>query len=188
MVEVMRTAMHDLAEILSERFNFELPKSGFWQFDNGGENKARSDQSLLPHLTFYLCQNKTMFMYGSLLIEQLFLDKLHINFLVAGHTHCENDQVYSSYSHVLKRKVLFIATPLGLEYYIQEVGRSESEKIQGKRGAVVNEDEEEAIESMKHYRRASIFRRIDVIYDVAKLLSRFLNTAIKYHQVPHCFM
>jgi hypothetical protein len=132
-------------------------------------------------------QNKTMFAYASYLIEQNFLDRVHINFLVTGHTHCENDQVYSSYSYALKRKTLFIGTPLGLEYYIQDVARGVSEKfVKGKVGHDEYVDEDD--DSMTHYRRARIWKRINCVYDVVAMLKPYINSRIKYHQVPHCFM
>lgn len=128
-----------------------------------------------------------MFAYVSYLIECGCMDKISINFLVAGHTHCEPDQVYSSYSYVLKRDSLFIATPLALEYYLQEVGRTSVPREVSTQGSQTKESDDDA-ECLKHYRKAAVFRRIDVLYDVKTMLKPYLNKALKYYQVPHCFM
>jgi len=121
------------------------------------------------------------------------MDQIFINFLVAGHTHCEPDQVFSSYSYVLKRDSLFIATPLGLEYYLQEVGRA-SKPLELDQSAeldeVVDKDQsasDDDVEVLKHYRKAAVFRRIDVLYDIKAMLKPYLNNSLKYYQVPHCY-
>jgi len=40
LIEVVRQTMADLAEILAVEHNLEFPRSGFWQYDNGSENKV----------------------------------------------------------------------------------------------------------------------------------------------------
>jgi len=131
-----------------------------------------------------------MFAYVSYLIECGCMDQICINFLVAGHTHCEPDQVFSSYSYVLKRDCLFIATPGGLEHYLQEVGRIAKPLDIVDDGVKIDGDEsssEADAEVLKHYRKAAVFRRIDVLYDIKAMLKPYLNNNLKYYQVPHCY-
>ena len=130
-----------------------------------------------------------MFAYVSYLIECCCMEQIFINFLVAGHTHCEPDQVFSSYSYVLKRDSIFIATPLGLEYYLQEVGRA-SKPVEIVEPVDVDEDQsgtDDDVEVLKHYRKAAVFRRIDVMYDIKAMLKPYINNSLKYYQVPHCY-
>jgi hypothetical protein len=95
MVEVLRLALLDLAELLST-LHMSLPLTLFLQFDNCGENK-----------------NKEMFCYLSLLIEYGHFKYIQVNFLIVGHTHCRLDQYFSTICAIL-RSAQFIATTIAL--------------------------------------------------------------------------
>lgn len=186
-IEVLRQALFDLDRFVRTKYKCGIPKKGDLQYDNGSENKVLSlTKAVAINDSFcFVFKNKFMFAFVSYLIECGCFDKISINFLVAGHTHCEPDQVYSSYSYVLKRDSLFIATPLGLEYYLQEVGRASAPK------EVVVDDQlssDDDAEVLKHYRKAAVFRRIEVLYDIKTMLKPYLNNSLKYYQVPHCFV
>jgi len=95
MVEVLRTAISDLAEDL-HNVGLSLPRSLALQLDNCGENK-----------------NKVMFSYLSLLIEAHLFDTIYVNFLIVGHTHTTIDQYFGVLTEAIKR-AYFIGSPLSL--------------------------------------------------------------------------
>ena len=85
MIEVIRNAISDLAQLLSEQ-GLNLPWIGDIQMDNSGENK-----------------NKEMFAYFSLLVETNIMNKLHAHFFIVGHTHSSPDQYFSVMSKTVKK-------------------------------------------------------------------------------------
>ena len=111
----------------------------------------------------FIEQNGTIYCYFSQLIEQGFLDIIHVNFMIVGHTHAPIDQIFSSYTKI-KRKACFIGTPAALFYYIQNHG-------QGSRC----------------YRKPIVCKQLDVFFDYVKAFKPFLNKSIRYFGVPHVF-
>jgi hypothetical protein len=95
MVEVIRQAMADLGEQLAIR-GLELPKVGFFSFDNSGENK-----------------NRSVFAYFSLLVEMKILQRIELYFLIVGHTHTPLDQYFSVLSRRIK-SVRFVGSPASM--------------------------------------------------------------------------
>ena len=95
MIELMRTAINDLA-VLLQNIALKLPRKLFLQFDNCGENK-----------------NKYMFTYLSILVQEFYFDSIQVNFLIVGHTHACIDQYFSCLSDVIYSRS-FIGSPLAL--------------------------------------------------------------------------
>ena len=77
MVEVMRRAISKLRELLAEK-GLMLPKTGYFSFDNCGENK-----------------NRSLFAYFAMLVELELFSVIEVYFLVVGHTHTPLDQYFS---------------------------------------------------------------------------------------------
>jgi len=103
-----------------------------------------------------------MFTYLSVLVEEGYFNYIYVNFLIVGHTHCSIDQYFSSLSGKIHRKE-FIGSPLSLLELIKlDIGT-------------------------KKRRVAIIARRIVVYYQISEALTPYINKAIKYISIPHCF-
>jgi hypothetical protein len=74
MCQVILSFIEDLKKRLQERGQ-KLPRKGIFQFDNSGETKNKEINALM-----------------STLIELVFFDEIHCNFLVVGHIYCSVDQ------------------------------------------------------------------------------------------------
>ena len=105
-------------------------------------------------------KNKEMFGYMSLLVEGFFFDSVDINFLIVGHTHASIDQYFSVIAKAIFRSH-FIGTPLAL----MELIRRCNNQLFG-------------------IRQQSIVRDIVVYYDIKSALAPYLNTKIKYYNLP----
>jgi len=102
-----------------------------------------------------------MFVWLSALVELEIFDKVHINFLIVGHTHASIDQFFS----VLKKDIdfcRFIGSPLSLLYMLK------------RRGHPFGTDK-------KRFEKCTILvaRQLEVVYDVYKPFKEICNTAVK---------
>ena len=143
MVEVQRLAMSDLARLLAKH-GMRLPKHGMLQFDNCPENK-----------------NKEMFCYFSLLIELGILDRVEINFLIVGHTHCCIDQYFSVLSGAVKGSE-FIGSPTSIQFLYQYAHSNSKD-------------------------RPLMQRVLHSTYDYVKMFQPYVNKVVHY-LVPHSFL
>jgi hypothetical protein len=105
-------------------------------------------------------KNKEMFGYMSLLVEGFFFDAVEMNFLIVGHTHASIDQYFSVIAKAI-RNSHFIGTPLALMELIRRCN----------------------IQLFGSHQQ-SIVREILVYYDVKKAFAPYLNTKIKYYNLP----
>jgi hypothetical protein len=134
-----------------EARNWPMPRNLHLQFDNCGENK-----------------NKEMFCYASLLVESKFVDEVHLNFLVVGHTHCNLDQEFSCVSKRIDN-CCYIGSPLAMrELYLTVHDPEWNPDIIGNRKYISVH--------LKH------------THDWRDFFKDIVNTSIKYFQVPHRFM
>jgi hypothetical protein len=85
MCQIILSLIEDLKKRLQERGQ-KLPRKGIFEFDNSGENKNKEVNALM-----------------STLIEMFYLDEIHCNFLVVGHTHCSVDQYFGVCTKVVKK-------------------------------------------------------------------------------------
>jgi hypothetical protein len=101
-----------------------------------------------------------MYAYLSGLVELKHFDSIFINFLIVGHTHGADDQLFS----VLGRKIhwaRFIGSPMSLD----------------------------ALLKIAHARpedRPHLVKRIKVIYDIKTALDPYINKGVHNYQYPHC--
>jgi hypothetical protein len=118
-------------------------------------------------------------MFCTILVDLGYFDIIEIYFLVVGHTHCPLDQVFSqllfacSQSHfsqtlgaasTVVHNSNFIASPIALRHLLTSLHQySET------------------------YTRPSVFRKIEVIYDVKKAFLPLLNRKINKGFFPHCY-
>jgi hypothetical protein len=141
LIEVIRQCMLDLQEKLGEH-GLPLPQQAMFQFDNCGENK-----------------NKLMFTYLSLLIERSDFTRIQVNFLIAGHTHCVDDQYFSTLSQKNK-ECEFIGTPMAMKHLFTLVKSSRSK-----------------------YKPPLVQKQIEVVFNVWEALAPYMNNDIHYYQV-----
>jgi len=120
-----------------------LPLKALFQFDNSGENKNKEVNALM-----------------STLIEKVYFDEIHCNFLVAGHTHCSVDQYFGVCTKKIKAQ-WWIGSPLSFQNLLLTAHSDPT-------------------------RRPTINRQIYVIYDFRTFFQPILNK-IAWCQVPHCF-
>ena len=105
-------------------------------------------------------KNKEMFGYMSLLVEGFFFDAVEMNFLIVGHTHASIDQYFSVIAKAI-RNSHFIGTPVAL----MELIRRCNLQLFGSH-------------------QQSIVREIFVYYDIKKAFAPYLNSKIKYYNLP----
>ena len=105
-------------------------------------------------------KNKEMFGYTSLLVEGFYFDSVEINFLIVGHTHASIDQYFSVISKAIHNSH-FVGTPLAL----MELIRRCNIQLYG-------------------LHQPSIVRDIVVYYDMKTALAPYLNSKIKYYNLP----
>ena len=96
-----------------------------------------------------------------MLVELGFVDRIFLNFLIVGHTHCSIDQYFSVLTRAIK-KCSFIGSPMALWNLY----------------AVAHKNEK---------RRPSINKLIEVVYDMKAMLKPYLNPAM-YFTIPHVFV
>jgi hypothetical protein len=101
-----------------------------------------------------------MFGYMSLLVEGFFFDAVEMNFLIVGHTHASIDQYFSVIAKAI-RNSHFIGTPVAL----MELIRRCNLQLFGSH-------------------QQSIVREILVYYDIKKAFAPYLNSKIKYYNLP----
>ncbi|KAJ1384711.1 hypothetical protein B484DRAFT_410710 [Ochromonadaceae sp. CCMP2298] len=141
MIEIQRQALIDLSKKLCI-MGLNMPQELHFQFDNCGENK-----------------NKEMFVYMSALVETFKFSKIHINFLIVGHTHASIDQFFSTLSKAING-CNFIGTPQALMHLFM-TKRSRSK---------LTEDF-----------KIGLSKQIQVYYDYVKLFAPYTNTLIHIH-------
>jgi hypothetical protein len=103
-----------------------------------------------------------MLAYLSVLVELNYFDTIYLNFLIVGHTHGPDDQLFS----VISKKVLsarFIGSPMAMEALIKTAHKR-------------SED------------RPYLVKRIKVAHDIKTAMDPFINNAIHRYQFPHCFL
>lgn len=113
-----------------------------------------SDHGPLRTLPHHNWQNRTMFGYLSLLVQQFMYESIEINFLLVGHTHAFIDQYFSVLSNAIS-KAKFIGSPLSLMHLLETAHSLESSK------------------------RPLVVRKLNVYYDVATFLKPYTNDKIK---------
>jgi len=142
MCQVILSFIEDLKKRLQERGQ-KLPRKGIFQFDNSGENKNKEVNALM-----------------STLIELVFFDEIHCNFLVVGHTHCSVDQYFGVCTKVIQRKH-WIGSAMSFQSLLK----------------IAHNDPK---------RRPTVNRQIVVIFDFRNYFAPIINK-IGWCQVPHCF-
>ena len=106
-------------------------------------------------------QNKVMFGFASLLVEQGIFEEVRMYFLIVGHTHGCLDRYFSHLSKYIKNAT-FIGSPLSLQHLF-ETGPSEDGVF------------------------PAVNRQVRCFFDWKTFLTPFLNKHIRNHQVPHVF-
>jgi len=103
-----------------------------------------------------------MFTFASALVEHGWFQSIEINFLIVGHTHSSIDQYFSVLSKAIY-KAEFIGSPLSIQALCSQAHKD------GRAPPAVN-------------------RQIEVYYDIQSVLKPYINSKIKFFQVPHCFV
>jgi len=142
MCQIILSLIEDLKKRLQERGQ-KLPRKGIFQFDNSGENKNKEVNALM-----------------STLIEMDYLDEIHCNFLVVGHTHCSVDQYFGVCTKIIK-KMHWIGSPLSFQSLLKTAHNDPR-------------------------RQPTVNRQIIVIFDFRSYFAPIINK-IGWCQVPHCF-
>jgi hypothetical protein len=142
MCQVILSVIEDLTKLL-QSVDQNLPRKAIFQFDNSGENKNKEVNALM-----------------STLIEKFYLDEIHCNFLIVGHTHCSVDQYFGVCTKKIKAQ-WWIGSPLSFQNLLLT---AHSDPI----------------------RRPTVNRQIHVVFDFRAFFQPILNK-IAWCQVPHCF-
>ena len=142
MCQIILSVMEDLSKRLAG-FDQQLPRKALFQFDNCGENKNKEVNALM-----------------STLIEKFYMDEIHCNFLVVGHTHCCVDQYFGVCTECIHSQH-WIGSPLSFQHLLLTAHNNPN-------------------------RRPTVNRQISVIYDFRAYFKPILNK-IGWCQVPHCF-
>lgn len=111
-----------------------------------------------------LSQNKYLFSYLSLLIQEDHFKVIEVYFLIVGHTHASIDQYFSVLARVIYYSK-FIGSPLSL--------------------ASLLSTEKDSKYSNENCLAPLLVRNIRVVYDMKSSLSPFINSFIKYYPIPH---
>jgi hypothetical protein len=113
-------------------------------------------------------------------VEKNIFDTVDIFFLIVGHTHASIDQYFS----VLARQIFscdFIGSPLSLHALL---GRDRDYNLSGdawKR----NKDKDGNTKPRKA--KPLVLRKLSVIFNLKKALSKIIDMSIKYYSIPHRF-
>ena len=142
MCQIILSVIEDLKKRLLEKGQ-QLPRKGIFQFDNSGENKNKEVNALM-----------------STLIEMFYLDEIHCNFLVVGHTHCSVDQYFGVCTKCIKKQH-WIGSPMSFQSLLKTAHNDPK-------------------------RRPTVNRQIVVIFDFRHYFASIINK-IGWCQVPHCF-
>jgi len=103
--------------------------------------------------------------YLSLLVEKGIFEEIDINFLLVGHTHGSLDQQFSVYSKKIKsRQTKFIGSRMALHDLLRN-----------------------AYQSSHAWKKPTISKQIQVVYDFKAMLLPCINKSLKYYQYPHVF-
>ena len=142
MCQVILSVIEDLTKLL-QSVDQNLPRKAIFQFDNSGENKNKEVNALM-----------------STLIEKFYLDEIHCNFLVVGHTHCAVDQYFGVCTKKIKAQ-WWIGSPLSFQNLLLTAHSDPT-------------------------RRPTVNRQIHVVFDFRAFFQPIINK-IAWCQVPHCF-
>ena len=107
-------------------------------------------------------KNKEMFTYFSLLVETGVFETIEVYFLIVGHTHGSLDQYFSTLS-IANHDCQFIGTPMALQHLYQVCHKDEGNK-------------------------PTVNRQLRTFYDYKEAFKPYLNSTVKYYQIPHCFL
>jgi hypothetical protein len=126
-----------------------------------------------------VAQNRYMFAYVSMLVDNDIFDTVDIFFLIVGHTHASIDQYFS----VLARQIFnceFIGSPLSLHSLL---GRERDYNLSG------DAWEKKDKQGKTKPRRAKplLIRKLSVIFDLKTCLAPLIDMSIKYYSIPHRF-
>jgi hypothetical protein len=103
-----------------------------------------------------------MFSYLSLLIERQDFHRIHVNFLIAGHTHCIVDQYFSTLSQKIK-ECEFIGSPMALKHLFTQKKANSS------------------------YKPPLVQKQIHFIYNLWDAFDPYINKEIKFFQVSYIY-
>lgn len=124
-------------------------------------------------------QNKFVFTYLSLLVQDHHFKVIEVFFLIVGHTHTSIDQYFSVIARIIW-KCNFLGSPISLESLL--AGEAfENISLSGP-SWVNNEEQERKLKS-----KPLLVRKISVVYDMKKALLSLINTKLKYYSIPHQF-
>ena len=127
-----------------------------------------------------IVQNKYVFTYLSLLVQEGHFGMIEVFFLIVGHTHTSIDQYFSVIARVIWM-CDFLGSPISLESLLANWNFDVS--MSGGKGARVLGDEHER----KLKSKPLLIRKISVIYDMKSALLPLINTKLKYYPIPHQF-
>ena len=138
---------------------------------------------LMNAITFYVmsvAQNKYLFTYLSLLVQEGHFRIIEVFFLIVGHTHTSIDQYFSVIARIIWM-CNFLGSPISLESLLAN-GDFDVSMSSGTRSLLPGEGQERRLKS-----RPLLVRKLSVIYDMKGALKPLINTKLKYYPIPHQF-
>ena len=145
-------------------------------------NSILSIQFAISDVILYLSlfkQNKYVFSYLSLLVQEGHFKIIEVFFLIVGHTHSSIDQYFSVLSRAIWR-CHFLGSPVSLEALL--TGESVEGSMSGK-SWTTSEDHERKLKS-----KPLIVRKLSVVFQMKEaLLQPLINTKLHYYSIPHVF-
>jgi len=122
--------------------------------------------SIISHVANFSCvqQNKTVFMFNSLLVELGYFECITVGFLIVGHTHASIDQYFGCLRGLINAS-LFIASPIALQHLFALPPKTEDSK----------------------YRSPILQIKIHFVHDYVSFFEPYWNKKIHKHGVPYQF-
>lgn len=121
-------------------------------------------------------QNKFLFTYLSLLVQEGHFRMVEVFFLIVGHTHTSIDQYFSVIARIIWM-CNFLGSPISLEYLLANGDFNVS--MSGGKGG---NEQGRALKS-----KPLLVRKLSVIYDMKTALKPLINKKLKYYPIPHQF-